>query len=187
MREEKLHSTALGVQDYILTIRGQKVMLDADLARVYGVTTKRLNEQVKRNKDRFPSEFMFRLNQQEVEHLNRSQFATGSQKHRDPRLSPYAFTEHGALMAANVLNSPQAIEMSVFIIKAFIQLREKLAATAPLEKRLNEIEKNLISHDIALRELYQKIKPLLLGQEPPKPKRKIGFTAEENRAVYRVR
>jgi len=89
----------------ILLIRAQKVMLDADLAELYGVPTKRLNEQVKRNQNRFPEDFMFRLTRAEVEALNRSQIATGSQKHRDPRFPPFAFTEHGAIQAANVLNS----------------------------------------------------------------------------------
>ena len=111
----------------IYEIRGQKVMLDADLAVVYAVTTKRLNEAVKRNSERFPPDFMFQLNAQELAALtsqsatsNRSQFATGSQKHRDPRFRPWAFTEHGAIMAANVLNSPRATQMSVFVVRAFL-------------------------------------------------------------------
>ncbi len=96
----------------ILVLRGHKVLLDADLAALYEVPTKRLNEQVKRNIERFPADFMFRLDREEVDALNRSQVATGSQKHRDPRFPPYAFTEHGAIMAATVINSPQAVEMS---------------------------------------------------------------------------
>lgn len=173
------------VEDLILTVRGQKVILDSTLARLYGVETKRLNEQVRRNADRFPSDFMFRLTAQEVTHLksqfatsslrdNRSQIATGSQKHRDPRFRPYAFTEHGAIMAANVLNSKQAVEMSVFVVRAFIKMREQLLNRAELEKRLAEIEKVLLSHDAALRDLYQKIKPLLLPP-PALPRRQIGF------------
>lgn len=97
----------------ILLVRGHKVLLDAELAALYGVTTKRLNEQVKRNAERFPQDFMFRLSRAETEALNRSQIATGSQKHRDPRFPPYAFTEHGAIMAATVLNSARAVEMSL--------------------------------------------------------------------------
>ena len=175
-------------------VRGQRVILDADLARLYGVSTKRLNEQVRRNTDRFPNDFAFRLTRQELVDLksqiatssfgrNRSQFATGSQKHRDPRYSPMAFTEHGAIMAANVLNSPKAVEMSVFVVRAFVKMREQLLATAALEKRLAEIEKVLLTHDGALRDLYQKIRPLLL---PPrdKPRRKIGFEIKERRAAY---
>ncbi len=100
----------------IVTLRGQRIMLDSDLAALYGVPTKRLNEQVKRNAERFPADFMFRLNSEEIESLNRSQIATGSQKHRDPRFSPFAFTEHGAIMAATVLNSPRAVEVSIFVV-----------------------------------------------------------------------
>ena len=99
----------------IVVLRGHRVLLDAHLAALYGVTTKRLNEQVKRNAERFPDDFMFRLTRSEVETLNRSQIATGSQKHRDPRLPPFAFTEHGAIQAANVLNSPKAIEMGIYL------------------------------------------------------------------------
>lgn len=160
-----------GVEGKILLVRGQRVILDADIAILYGVSTKRLNEQIKRNKHRFPPDFMFRLTKQEVMELNRSQIATGSQKHRDPRFVPYAFTEHGALMAANVLNSDQAVEMSVFIVRAFLKLRENLAVTAALEKRLSEIESSLINHDVALRDIYNKIKPLLLSPPPEKPKK----------------
>jgi len=107
----------------ILVLRGDKVLLDAELAALYGVTTKRLNEQVKRNAERFPEDFMFRLTRAETEALNRSHFATGSQKHRDPRFAPYAFTEHGAIMAATILNSPRAIEMSVYVVRAFGDLK----------------------------------------------------------------
>ncbi len=112
------------VENRIMTVRGQKVMLDTDLAELYGVPTKRLNEQVKRNPSRFPPDFVFRLNREEVEGVNRSQFATGSQKHRDPRFPPFAFTEHGAIMAATVLNSPSAVGMSVDV-GAFTRMRKQ--------------------------------------------------------------
>ncbi len=102
----------------IVVLRGCKVMLDADLAELYGVQTKRLNEQVKRNAERFPEDFMFRLTLSEVDGLNRSQIATGSSKHRDPRFPPFAFTEHGALMAASVLDSPRAVEASLYVVRA---------------------------------------------------------------------
>lgn len=185
------------VEGLILMVRGQRVILDADLARLYGVSTKRLNEQVRRNTDRFPNDFAFRITRQELTDLksqiatsssgrNRSQFATGSQKHRDPRYSPMAFTEHGAIMAANVLNSPKAVEMSVFVVRAFVKMREQLLATATLEKRLAEIEKVLLTHDGALRDLYQKIRPLLLPP-PDRPRRKIGFEIKEKRATYAKR
>src|SRR5215470_12359461 len=111
------------ITDSILAFRGHKVLLDAELAELYGVPTKRLNEQVKRNAGRFPEDFLFRLRHTEVEALNRSHFATGSQKHRDPRFPPYAFTEHGAIMAAMILNSPRAIDMSVYVVRAFVKLR----------------------------------------------------------------
>jgi hypothetical protein len=113
----------------ILILHGQRVLLDAELAVLYGVTTRRLNEQVKRNVERFPEDFLFRLKSYEVEALNRSHFATGSQKHRDPRFPPYAFTEHGAIMAATVLNSPRAVEMGIYVVRAFVKLREFLART----------------------------------------------------------
>ena len=108
----------------ILVLRGHRVILDAELAALYSVPTKALNQAVKRNAERFPDDFMFRLTRAETEALNRSQSVTGSQKHRDPRLLPFAFTEHGAIMAATVLNSPRAVEMSVYVVRAFVKLRE---------------------------------------------------------------
>ena len=108
----------------IVVLRGRKVLLDVELAALYGVTTKRLNEQVKRNAERFPEDFMFRLSRTETDALNGSQLATGSQKHRDPRFPPYAFTEHGAIMAATTLNSRRAVEMSLYVVWAFVRLRE---------------------------------------------------------------
>jgi len=163
-------------------LRGQKVMFDADLAELYGVTTKRLNEQVKRNQERFPADFMFRLTPLDVEFLNRSQIATGSQKHRDPRFAPYAFTEHGALMAASVLNSPRAVEVSVFVVRAFVRLRETLAAHKELAKRLDElearIERKLSTHDQAIAGILDAIRQLMAP--PPAPKKpRIGFVRDD--------
>jgi hypothetical protein len=160
----------------ILTLRGHRIILDAELAGVYGVTTKRLNEQVKRNADRFPEDFMFRLTRPEVEALNRSQFATGSQKHRDPRFPPFAFTEHGAIMAATVLNSPRAVEMSVYVVRAFVRLRELLASNATLARKLDELERKYQNHDEAITAILSVIRELM---NPPAPKRRtIGFTAD---------
>jgi len=185
--------TPYAVEDVILSIRGHKVILDRDLAMLYGVEVKRLNEQVKRNRDRFPDDFAFRLTLQEVTHL-KSQFATSSSPgmrsqiatasaHGGRRKLPYAFTEHGAIMAATVLNSSKAVEMSVFVVRAFVKMREQLLATATLARRLAEVEKLLLTHDSALRDLYQKIRPLLLP--PPEPaKTKIGFGVREARARY---
>jgi len=177
------------VEDVILTIRGHKVILDRDLAMLYGVEVKRLNEQVKRNRDRFPDDFAFRLTPQEAQR-SRSQPATLKRGH-NIKYRPYAFTEHGAIMAATVLSSSKAVEMSVFVVRAFVKMREQLMATATLAKRLAEVEKLLLTHDSALRDLYQKIRPLLLpapsnaeGPPPEPAKTKIGFGVREARARY---
>jgi ORF6N domain-containing protein len=156
----------------ILTLRLQRVILDADLAALYGVPTRRLNEQVKRNAERFPVEFAFQLTPKEVANL-RSQNAISS-SHGGRRHAPNVFTEHGVLMAANVLNSPRAVAVSVALIKAFVRLREVLAANQVVAKRLAEVEKTLVTHDAALRDIYQRIKPLLLPPPDP-PRKKIGF------------
>jgi hypothetical protein len=157
-------------------------MLDADLAELYGVPTKVLNQAaVKRNKDRFPADFMFQLTKAEkdevvtvCDHLRRLRFS--------PSL-PNAFTEHGALMAANVLRSRRAVQMSIYVIRAFVRLREHIAANHAILKRLAEIDKTLLQHDTALRDIYRKLLPLL--QPPPEPsKRKIGFLVKERAAKY---
>jgi ORF6N domain len=159
----------------IHTIRGQRVILAADLAKLYGVQAKRLNEAVKRNKVRFPSDFMFQLATGEWDELIalRSQIAT-LKRGQHQKYRPYAFTEHGALMAASVLNSPRAVAMSIYIIRAFVQQREAIAANGSILKRLAEIDQTLLVHDKALRDIYQKLLPLL--QPPPEePKPRIGF------------
>ena len=177
----------------IHTLRGDKVILDADLARIYGVTTKRLNEQVKRNARRFPLDFAFRLSKAELEHLaeqrarsdpsdHRSQIATGSQKHRDPRFPPYAFTEHGALMAANVLNSSQAVEMSVHVVREFVRMRHRLAAHKELTGKLEDLERKVGTHDEQIQAIFEAIRQLMT---PPEPKtRTIGFLVRERAARY---
>jgi hypothetical protein len=160
----------------ILVLRHQRIILDADLAALYGVTTKRLNEQVKRNAERFPEDFMFRLTRAETETLNRSHFATGSQKHRDPRFPPYGFTEHGAIMAATILNSPRAVEMSLYVVRAFVRLRELLASNTALARKLDELERKYQRHDEAITAILSAIRELT---NPPAPKRRsIGFTAD---------
>jgi hypothetical protein len=156
----------------ILTVRGLRVILDVDLAALYGVTTKVFNQAVKRNHERFPGSFMFQLKRQGLTNL-RSQFVTSS-LHGGRRFLPYAFTEHGALMAANVLSSPQAIKMSVALIEAFIRLRQELATTQTLARRLAEIERTVIHHDSALKELFRVIRPML-APPPEPPRKKIGF------------
>src|SRR3989442_1693047 len=139
------------IEQAIFLIRGQKVLLDADLAVIYGVLTKGLNQAVKRNLRRFPSDFVFRLTAEELEAIqsqivagaNRSQIVTGSQKHRDPRFLPYAFTEHGAIMAANVLNSRRAVQMSVFVVRAFVKMRSVFTDTRDLARKLASLEQEL--------------------------------------------
>ena len=160
----------------ILVLRCQRVILDANLSALYGVTTKRLNEQVKRNAARFPADFMFRLSAEETDVLNRSRFATGSQKHRDPRFPPFAFTEHGAIMAATILNSRRAVEMSVYVVRAFVQLRGILASNVELARKLDELEHKLKGHDQAITAILTAIRELTSPQAPRR--RGIGFTAD---------
>jgi len=164
----------------VLVLRGHRVILDADLAALYGVTTKRLNEQVKRNAARFPQDFMFRLTDEETVALNRSHLATGSQKHRDPRFPPFAFTEHGAIMAATVLNSPRDVEMSLYVVRAFVQLRGWISSNKELARRLDaleaRIEKKLTSHDEAIAAMLSTIRELM--HQPAPKRRSIGFTAD---------
>jgi hypothetical protein len=137
----------------ILVFRGHKVLLDSDLADLYGVPTKAFNQAVKRNAERFPEDFMFRLSQTEAEALNRSQLVTGSQKHRGPRFPPYAFTERGAMIAAMILNSQRAVETSVYVVRAFVKLRELLASNRDLGCRFEQLEarvEKLVAHVQAL-------------------------------------
>jgi hypothetical protein len=157
----------------IHTIRGQRVILAADLAKLYGVETRQLTQQVKRNLERFPSDFMFQLTRLEALEASRSQNVILKQGENIKYL-PYAFTEHGALMAASILNSSKAVAMSVFIVRAFVQQRELVAANSAILERLADIDKTLLQHNAALRDLYQKLMPLLQPpSDPPKPK--IGF------------
>lgn len=156
------------------------------MADLYGVPTKALNQAVKRNPERFPGEFCFPLTSQEWEELNRSQIVTGSQRHRDPRFLPKAFTEHGALMAANVLNSPQAVKMSVYVVRAFIKQREIMLAQADVLKRLAQMDATLLQHDEALRLIWRELQPLL--SPPPEPaKPEIGFHVKDEASPYQVR
>ncbi|MGC2196986.1 MAG: ORF6N domain-containing protein [Terriglobales bacterium] len=160
------------VESRIRVVREQKVILDSDLAELYGVSAKRLNEQVKRNRERFPADFMFRLNEAELDSL-RSQFATSKQGRGGRRYPPYAFTEHGAIMAATVLNSERAVEMSVFVVRAFVRLREVLATSQQLAGKIDELEQRLDTHDASIQEIIEAIRELMAPEQPSG--RKIGF------------
>ncbi|MBE0619785.1 MAG: ORF6N domain-containing protein [Burkholderiales bacterium] len=163
----------------ILVIRGQKVILDADLAVLYGVQTRRLNEQVRRNAERFPEDFVFQTSPTEFASL-KSQFATSSWG--GTRKLPLAFTEHGAIMAAMVLNSPRATEVSVYVVRAFVQLRDALLTHKELAKRLDELEsrleRKLATHDQAITGILEAIRQLMAPPEPMK-KRRIGFVQSD--------
>jgi hypothetical protein len=165
-------STAPRIENRIFLVRGQKVLLDDDLAVLYAVKVKALNQAVKRNKRRFPSDFVFRLTGRENRNL-KSQIVTTSSSHGGRRTLPYAFTEHGAIMAASVLNSPRAIEMSVFVVRAFVRLRDALASHKALAAKFAELEQRLETHDKAVGEIIDAIRALVTP--PERPARKIGF------------
>ena len=178
----------------IRTIRGQKVILDSDLARIYGVSTKALNQAVKRNLKRFPDDFLFRLSGDELENL-KSQIVTSNTR-GGQRYLPYAFTENGTIMAANVLNSPSAVRMSVFVVRAFVQMRELLGGTKELAKQLAALEKKLTArldvHESVIVDVLRRVMDILDPPPPPpepeQPKRRIGFHVEpEEKPVAKAR
>lgn len=218
MKKKTLSQTAEDFRGLIVYVRGVPVILDSDLARVYGVTTKALNQAVKRNRDRFPDEFVFPLGSQEVAILKSqivtsngpsmrsqivtasgtgmlSQIVTASASKRNIRRPPSAFTEHGALMASMVLNSPQAVKMSVFVVKAFVAMRSMLTEQRDLAKKLADLERTLSerldTHEHAISDIIQQIMQLLSPppepevEEPPRPH--IGFSVHERRATYRTK
>jgi hypothetical protein len=158
----------------IMVVRGEKVILDADLAELYGVETKRLNAQVRRNIHKFPEDFMFELSEDEYENL-KSQIATSSSGWGGRRKPPLVFTEHGALQAANVLNSPQANKMSVFIIRAFVRLREMVLENEKLARKVDQLERRVSDHDEVLIELVREIRRLIDIPKPQGRKHRIGF------------
>ena len=205
----KDHSRVIhSIEPLIRVIRGKRVILDADLAGIYGVSTKRLNEQVRRNKDKFPEDFMFRLTMEEAIECSRSQnvtlkdanlrsqFATSRQEERsfnsrsqnatlkqghNIKYLPYAFTEHGAIMAANILNSREAVQTSVFVVRAFVKMREVLSGHKELAEQLVALEKKLTDrldiHEVAIVDILQRIMSIIDPPPPPPapPKAKIGF------------
>jgi len=165
-------------------IRGQKVMLDFDLAKIYGVPTKRLKERVKRNIERFPSDFMFVLDRKEFLNL-RSQFATSSFKWGGTRYLPAVFTEHGAIMLASILNSKRAIRTGILVVRAFVRLKHLIEADKKLLGRLLRIERKIKAHDFSIHAIVETIRGIL--DKPEKPKKRIGFTARERSARYAVK
>ena len=160
------------VESRILLLRHQRVILDADIAELYGVPVKVLNQQIKRNQKRFPADFVFQLSTKEYEAL-RSQFVTSKERRGGRRYLPYAFTEHGAIMAATVLNSERAVEMSVFVVRAFVRLREMLANNRKLAGKIDELENRLDTHDSTIQDLIEAIKELMTPEDPPR--KRIGF------------
>jgi phage regulator Rha-like protein len=199
MKRDMVDYNTVDITTLIIIVHGKRVILDTDLARIYRVPTKRLNEQVRRNIERFPPDFAFVLTEQEVTNLksqfatssagqNRSQFATVS-AHGGRRKLPMVFTEHGAIMAANVLRSKRAIQMSVFVVRAFIRMRQMLVEQRGLARKLAELEEELTArldiHETTINEILAQIKQLLSSPpEPEPPKKRIGFLVEEAKVPY---
>ncbi len=188
------------LKNEIHLVRGERVMMDSALAEIYGVPTKRLNEQLRRNRKRFPSDFAFQLAREEFANLM-SQIATSSSSldatvdlkpqlvtsssHGGRRKLPWVFTEHGAIMLATVLNSEIAVAASVRVVRAFVQMRELVSANSGLARKLAELESKSDTHDRAIAQLFQAIRSLI--DPPPPKKREIGFHVEETATRYRVR
>ncbi|MBI4536861.1 MAG: ORF6N domain-containing protein [candidate division NC10 bacterium] len=186
------------VESLVVTLRGERVILDADLARIYGVTTGALNRAVKRNLERFPEDFVFQV---KAEKLSALRCQSGISKEAPDagvvrvgrggrRYLPYAFTEHGALMAANVLSSARAIQMSVLVIRVFVRMRQTMAAHAQMAEKLAELDRRVAGHDEAIRSLVQTIRRIIAPPRAPssgppeKTRRSIGFKVEEGRPRY---
>ena len=170
------------IEERIYTVRGQRVMLDANLAEVYGVTTFNLNKAVKRNADRFPDDFAFQITPQEVADLI-FQIGISSSGHGGRRKPAWVYTEHGAIMAANVLNSKRAAQMSVFVVRAFIKQRELLAGQTEILKKLAQMDAKLLKHDDALRVIWRELQPLLAPAPAPQ-REEIGFHVREDAPAY---
>ena len=184
MANETSYAAVKRIEDMIFLIRGQRVMLDSDLARIYGVTTGQLNQAVKRNVARFPGDFAFQLDSKEFTNLISQTVISSSYGGR--RTLPWVFTEHGALMLGNVLNSKVAIAASVRVVKVFISMREQLAAHKELAGKLAELESRIEGHDSAIQNLFEAIRQLI---EPPLPenRKQIGFHMRETAPPYRVK
>jgi hypothetical protein len=188
MREMAAY-TAVDITVLIFVIRGKRVILDRDLAAIYGVPTFRSNEAVKRNRNRFPGDFMFQLTRDEAASLT-SQIAMSKPGRGGRRTLPYVFTEHGTVMAANILRSARAIQMSVFVVRAFVRMRQMLVEQRGLARKLAELEEELTArldvHETAINEIFGQIKRLLSSPpEPETPRKRIGFLVEEPHASYK--
>lgn len=182
MKEEHLIPKEV-IESRIFLIRGQRVMIDRDLAEMYGVETKYLNRQVKRNIERFPKEFMFQLTREEKNELVTNWHRFASLKHS--ATLPYAFTEHGVAMLSAVLGSERAVKMSVVIIKVFVRLRGILSTHKELAQKLKELEQHIEKHDTQIQAIFEAIRQLM--QPSGKPKRQIGFKVSEPKAMYKIR
>jgi hypothetical protein len=183
--------SAARIEELIVSVRGQRVILAAGLARIYGVETRVLNQAVKRNMEKFPADFLFQLTVEEAEKVQRSRSQLVILKRgANIKYLPYAFTEHGALMAANVLNSPRAVQMSVFVVRAFVRMRAALTDTRELARKLAQLERELKGrldvHESAIVKILERVFSILNPPRLPVPKRRrsIGFRVEEDRPAY---
>jgi ORF6N domain len=174
------------IENAILLIRGQKVLLDRDLAALYGVSTGNLNRAVKRNMERFPGDFMFQMTIEEAKNL-RCQSGISSSGYGGRRYLPFAFTEQGVAMLSSVLRSRQAIQVNVAIMRAFVRLREMLSLHKELARKLSELEQKIEGHDTAIQSLFEAIRQLMSPEEAEKTKPEIGFHVKEDAVPYRVK
>jgi hypothetical protein len=183
MEQSEIGIPIVRVERSIFLIRGQKVLLDRDLADLYGVETRGLIQAVKRNSERFPSDFMFRITQEECHRL-RSQIVI-SKGRGGRRYLPYVFTEQGVAMLSSVLHSDRAIQVNIAIMRVFVRLREMMATHKELARQLSELEKHLRDHDHQIQTVFEAIRQLMAQPDPPK--KKIGFMAKESKGVYGVK
>ena len=171
-----MHASLVNIAQSILFLRGQRVILDLELATIYGVETRTLNQAIKRNIERFPEDFMFQLTSEEAERSRSHSVILNPGRGRNIKYLPHAFTEHGAIQAANVLNSPRAVEMGLYVVRAFVKLREELTSNKELAQKLDQLEHKLQTHDQAIVGILKTIRELM---NPPASKsRPIGFTAD---------
>ena len=179
MKSKKKIATLEPVEPLIQAMRGDWVILDSDLAKIYGVETKALNRAVKRNLKKFPADFMFQISADEFAALRCQTGTLKNSRGQHRKYLPCVFTGHGAIMAANVLNSPQAVQMSVFVVRAFVRQREQLSVNAVVLRRLGEIDQKLLRHDDSIVAVLNIIKSLIAPRPslppPPPPKKRIGF------------